>query len=230
MKHAFNHEVHGSTPRAILEAAGRVLGRDGFAALTARNIAAEAGTNLALLNYHFGSKELLLLEIFDYVDAQRLERQRGMYEAPGEPLSAKWRRAVAYYRQDLADGYVRILQELTAHGYSNPAIAERVRGRMRAWRGVLEAVAAVELPRLGVDVPPAWVVSALASFWWGMETQHLVGATEEEGRFFEVLDAVGDWLEQREREARDGRTDGRNARTKMTRASRRGNDDAGAAP
>lgn len=200
-----------STPQRILAAALRVLARDGFGALSARAIAAEAGTNLALLNYYFGSKEQLLLALFDHLDAERLARQRRMYETPDEPLSVKWRRAVAFYRQDLEDGYVRMLQELTAHGYSNPVIAERVRERLNGWRSLLEAVAADYLPALGVQAPPAWVASALASFWLGMETQHLTGATEEEGRFFDILDAIGDWLEEREREAALAGRDGRQA-------------------
>ncbi len=189
-----------STPQRILAAAQRVLARDGFGALSARAIAAEAGTNLALLNYYFGSKEQLLLALFDHLDAERLARQQRMYETPDEPVSAKWHRAVAFYRHDLADGYVRVLQELTAHGYSNPVIGERVRQRLNGWRSLLEEVAATHLPRLGISVPPAWVASALASFWLGMETQHLAGATEREGRFFEILEAIGDWLEQRERD------------------------------
>ena len=188
------------TARRILAAALRVLARDGFGALSARAIAAEAGTNLALLNYYFGSKEQLLLALFHHLDAERLDRQRRMYEAPEEPLSAKWRRAVAYYRQDLADGYVRVLQELTAHGYSSPVIAVRVRQRLNGWRSLLEEVAATHLPPLGISAPPAWVASAIISFWLGMESQHLAGATEAEGHFFEILDAVGDWLERLERE------------------------------
>lgn len=188
----------GSTAQRILAAALRVLARDGFGALSARSVAAEAGTNLALLNYYFGSKEQLLLAMFDRLDAERLARQQRMYAAPDEPLSAKWRRAVTFYRQDLADGYVRMLQELTAHGYSNPVIGERVREHLNGWRALLHEVAAAYLPGLGMGVPPAWVASAVASFWLGMETQHLVGATEEEGQFFEILDAIGDWLEHRE--------------------------------
>ncbi len=201
MKRSFNsaEEQVGSTRQAILDAALRVLGRDGFGALSARSIAAEAGTNLALLNYYFGSKDQLLLAIFDALDAQRLGRQRAMYSAEA-PLSAKWRQAVAYYRQDLADGYVRILQELTAHGYSNSVVGQCVRERQTAWRALLAEVAGMHLPELGIRLPPLWVASALASFWYGMETQHLAGATEEEGEFFAILDAIGDWLERRERE------------------------------
>jgi AcrR family transcriptional regulator len=190
----------GSTREHILAAALRVLARDGFAKLSARTIAAEARTNLALLNYYFGSKEKLLLTIFDELDAQRLKRQQDMYAGPDEPLSQKWRKAVAFYHLDLEDGYVGMLQELTAHGYSNPVIAERMRETRNQWRALLAEVAAEYLPALGINLPPAWVASAVASFWFGMETQHLIGSTEEEGSYFAILDAIGDWIELREKQ------------------------------
>ena len=187
------------TKDAILQAAKRVLARDGFPALTARNIASEAGTNLALLNYHYGTKERLLLALFEALNAERLARQRAMYAVQPEPLSAKWRKATEFYRQDLAAGWVRVLNELIAHGYSNPRVGKLVRDETRQWRSLITAAAKEGLPALGIDVPAEFVGSAVASFWLGMESQHLIGASEEEGHFFEILDQVGDWLEARER-------------------------------
>ena len=192
------------TRELILRAAQSVLARDGFQALTARSVASEAGTNLALLNYHFGSKERLLLDLFDVLDAERITRQRDMYGDAAAPMSEKWRRAVRFYRSDLATGYVRVLQELTAHGYSNALVGKRVRRRMREWRQLIEEVARGALPALGIDVDPAKAASAVASFWLGMEVQHTVGETEATGRYFEILNDIGDWLERQERRANGG--------------------------
>ena len=198
------NDPDGSTRDAILAAAQRLLARDGYQGVTARQIAAEAGTNLALVNYYFGSKQNLLLTLFDELDRDKLERQHAMYAA-GVPLSEKWRRAVRFYRQDLEDGFVRMLQELIALGYGNPAIAERVQRHINDWRALLEEVAAAYLPELGIDLPPRLVVSAVTSFWQGMETLHLSGLDEEHGHFFELLDLVGDWLEAREHETTGAR-------------------------
>lgn len=197
------------TKDAILQAAKRVLARDGFPALTARNIASEAGTNLALLNYHYGTKERLLVALFDALNAERLARQRAMYAVQPEPLSAKWRKATEFYRQDLAAGWVRVLNELIAHGYSNPRVGKLAREQTWQWRSLLAGAAREGLPALGIDVPAEYVGSAVASFWLGMESQHLIGASEEEGHFFEILDKIGDWLE-----AREQRGVKRNARTR----------------
>jgi len=192
---------NGSTRDAILAAALRILARDGYTKLTARAVAAEAGTNVALLNYYFGSKRKFLPELFDAIDTGKLARQRDLYDDPAPPLSAKWRQAVAFYRQDLADGYVRTLHELYALGYANPEIAARIQGRLNNWRALLEEVARRYLPDLGITLPPELMASAVTSFWLGMEMQHLAGASEEEGRFFATLNAIGDWLEAREANA-----------------------------
>jgi AcrR family transcriptional regulator len=55
------------TAARILEAAKRVLFRDGFRALTFATIAREAGENPALIRYHFGSKAGLLTALVDSV-------------------------------------------------------------------------------------------------------------------------------------------------------------------
>ena len=47
------------TKQRILDAAERVFGTHGFDGTTLRSIVKDAGVNLALVNYHFGSKEKL---------------------------------------------------------------------------------------------------------------------------------------------------------------------------
>lgn len=192
------------TRDAIVAAAIRILGRDGYQGLSARAIAAESGANLARVNYYFGSKQNLLLEVFAALDDAKVERQRRMYHEPDVPLSQKWRAAVAFYREDLQDGYVRIMQELYAVGYGDPLVGQRVRERINTWRSLLAEAASASLPKLDVDLPPDMVASTVVSFWLGMEQQHLAGASEEEGHFFAILDAIGDWLEALEQRTAAG--------------------------
>ncbi|HUG14008.1 MAG TPA: TetR/AcrR family transcriptional regulator [Thermomicrobiales bacterium] len=189
------------TRDAIVVAAIRILARDGYQGLSARAIAAESGTNLARVNYYFGSKQNLLLEVFVALDDEKVGRQRRMYEEPNAPLSRKWRTAVAFYREDLADGYVRIMQELYAVGYGDARVGQRVRERMNTWRSLIAETMRASLPELSIDLAPEMVASALVSFWLGMESQHLAGASEDEGHFFAILDTVGDWLEALEHRA-----------------------------
>jgi AcrR family transcriptional regulator len=205
----FETDVHDNDPKIergatrdlILAAALRILARDGYGKLTARAVAAEAGTNIASLNYHFGSKRKFLPELYAAIERDKYARQRAMYADPSTPLSAKWRQATAYYRQDLADGYVRIIHEQYALGHENPEIATLVQGKISSWQALIEEAVRRYLPALGITAPPEMIASAVASFWLGMEVQHLAGASEQTGHYFAILDAVGDWLEAREAEA-----------------------------
>lgn len=63
-------EVDLSTEEKIKEAAKRVFMKKGYAATRTRDIAEEAGINLALLNYYFRSKE----KLFDLIMFEKLEK------------------------------------------------------------------------------------------------------------------------------------------------------------
>jgi AcrR family transcriptional regulator len=52
------------TRSAILSAAERLYADRGFGDVTLRDIVAAAGVNLAAVNYHFGSKDELIAELF----------------------------------------------------------------------------------------------------------------------------------------------------------------------
>ncbi len=53
-----------STRERIVEAAEQLFAEQGFSATSLRNITAEAGVNLAAVNYHFGSKDELIRNVF----------------------------------------------------------------------------------------------------------------------------------------------------------------------
>lgn len=54
------------TRQIILEAAGEIFAQNGYRNTTIRKICKAAGTNLASINYYFGSKDRLYLEILKY--------------------------------------------------------------------------------------------------------------------------------------------------------------------
>jgi len=65
-----------STKQRILEAAENLFARHGFAGASLRQVTATAQVNLAAVNYHFGSKDRLIEEVFrrrlDELNARRL--------------------------------------------------------------------------------------------------------------------------------------------------------------
>jgi AcrR family transcriptional regulator len=101
---------------ALLEAAKSVLRERGYAALSTREVAMVAGMPLSQIHYHFGSKQGLVLALFEYLDAQLLDRQQALYSDPALSLADQWDRACAYLDDDLASGYVRVMHELAPAG------------------------------------------------------------------------------------------------------------------
>ena len=57
-------EVGGPTRERLLDVAERLFAERGFGATSVRGITAEAGCNLAAVNYHFGGKDQLYEEVF----------------------------------------------------------------------------------------------------------------------------------------------------------------------
>jgi AcrR family transcriptional regulator len=89
------------TKERILEAAEKLFATRGFHGTSLRTITAEAGVNLAAVNYHFGSKNALIEAIFarrlEPLNRERFSRltavregaeQEGRPPAPGEILRA----------------------------------------------------------------------------------------------------------------------------------------------
>ena len=75
------------TKQKILDTAERLIGDQGYAATSLRNIIGEAGVNLAAVHYHFGSKEDLLDQVIlrkaAAVNAERMALLEGLEAKAG---------------------------------------------------------------------------------------------------------------------------------------------------
>jgi AcrR family transcriptional regulator len=77
-----SEEAQAATKAAVFNAAERLFALHGFQNVSVRDITAEAGVNLASVNYHFGSKDALLFEIFRRRTSElNRERARMLHEA-----------------------------------------------------------------------------------------------------------------------------------------------------
>lgn len=75
-------EAEAATKQLVFNAAERLFALHGFQNVSVRDITAEAGVNLASVNYHFGSKDALLFEIFRRRTTElNRERARMLHEA-----------------------------------------------------------------------------------------------------------------------------------------------------
>jgi AcrR family transcriptional regulator len=190
------------TKASILAATRAIVLAEGYAALSTRKVAEAAGVPLSQLHYHFGSKERLVLATLEAEDARLLHRQEELY-AGEEPLSAQWRRACDYLDEDVKSGYVRLLQELMAAGWSNAAVNAEIRRIMEGWRMVLiDAFRRAEAR--GVSFGPFTVdqVEALTgAMFVGAESMILSGFEGPARPVRESLRAVGGLLEMAESRA-----------------------------
>jgi AcrR family transcriptional regulator len=193
----------------LLEAAQRCLERHGVAGLSTRKVAEEAGMPLSQIHYHLGSKRGLLLALLAFQNQKLLARQEAMF-AQSEPLWQRWMRACDYLEDDLASGYVRVLQEMIAAGWADPEIAAEVRRNLRGWYQLLTEVAAEAAERLGGLGPfePAEAAALAGHVFIGAEALILLGVSEEEMPSRSALRKVGELL----RTLEPGPDGGRHAR------------------
>jgi AcrR family transcriptional regulator len=129
-----------ATRSLILEAARKQLLSEGYGGLSTRKVAEAAGVPLSQLHYHFGSKQRLILMLLEEENQRRLDRQTRMF-AEGAPLWKRYEQACDYLEDDLDSGYVRILQEMIAAGWSNPEIGAATRKLLRGWLDLLTDLA-----------------------------------------------------------------------------------------
>jgi AcrR family transcriptional regulator len=205
-----NDDLGNATKAKIMEAAFRRLAREGYAALSVREIAKDAGVNHALINYHFRSKDQLVIAVLDEANRRLLERQTRMYAEPGN-FAAKWAQARRFYKSDLASGFIRVQAELWAASLSNAGLREKFLPRLLAWRNVVlgavrDAVSTLEANGVKLPAPfSAEVISTwISEFWLGMEFVDLIGRPAEQRQHRVALDAMEQllqWLDDRVRQA-----------------------------
>lgn len=180
------------TRGTILEAARNVLLQDGYAKLSTRRVAELADVPLSQIHYHFGSKQQLILAVLEAENARLLDRQRRMYEGP-EPLSRHWELACDFLDEDLESGYVRVLQEMIAAGWSDPDVAASVREYVGGWMSLLREVAERTAERLGDLGPftPGEVAALMGLPFLSAEAMILLGFQESELPARSALRKVG---------------------------------------
>ena len=181
--------ARAAAEEALLDAAERLLADAGYASITTRRLATEAGVNHGLVHYYFGSNENLLVHALERFTGRLIARQRELYAAD-LPLAAKWRTAMHYLvSEDVS--YQKIWLELQALAWNNPDIRARLARVNAEWRAVLAE--AFEQPRreLGIGLPLEALVSLVMTFNLGIMIERL-GGIDTAHR--ELLDWIEQWI------------------------------------
>jgi AcrR family transcriptional regulator len=190
---AADRSIREVNVEAFLDAAERLLIREGAAGISTRQLARESGQNHGLVHYYFGSVDELLLQTLERFTARILERQRAMYGSD-EPFIEKWRKAMAFIDEDLASGYPKIWSELQALAWNKPELQERLRGVHDRWHDVLRDAVAEAIEEYDLDDSPfsaeSWA-ALVAQFNQGLLFERLLGFDRGHEALLVSIDA---WL------------------------------------
>ena len=121
-----------STKQKIVQAAFDTLSSEGFAAATARSIARRGEFNQALIFYHFGTLNDLLLAALEVSGAARLTRYREEM-SDANTIEQRIQTATRLYREDLDSGHITVLAEIIAGSLSEPSLGPKVIDLMKPW-------------------------------------------------------------------------------------------------
>jgi AcrR family transcriptional regulator len=179
---------------AFLDAAERLLVEVGYAAITTRRLAREAGANQGLVHYYFGSMENLLVRVLERFTDRLIVRQRAMYAAD-LPFLEKWRQAMRFLDEDFSSGYQKVWYELQAMAWNKPDLRERIAHVTVEWREVLAEAFEQGRREHGIEMPIDALVAMVAAFNQGLILERLSGI---DSGHRELLDWIDEWLDGNE--------------------------------
>jgi AcrR family transcriptional regulator len=183
----------------IVDAALQVLRAEGYAGVSVRTIATAGAFSPALVFYHFGSVDGLLLAVLDRVSGERLAR----YGARLRDVSSLRALAVALeelYGEDLQLGQLTAVQEIVGAMAFDPQLGPEILSRMQPWMTFAEQLAArivAGSPLAGL-VDPAVVGSAVIALYMGLEivTRMQGGDTSGSRALVATLSETAPWIDR----------------------------------
>jgi len=184
------------TSTVVLDAAKKVLRQNGYAKLSTLDVAAAAGVPLSQIHYHFGSKQGMVLALFEHLNSQLIDRQSALFHDSALTLSEQWDRACDYLDEDIASGYVRVLQELIAASWADSPVAKVIQAGLMDWFRLLAELARRAEREFGSLGPfTADEIAALVSHAFiGAESYYLLGLEKKGVPVRQALRRFGDLL------------------------------------
>ena len=178
------------TKERLLTAASEILREEGYAGASARAIATRAEANSALVFYHFGGVDQLLLAALDHSSLERMAMYREL-AGQARTLEELVEVATRIYRIDLERGYIAEFSELVAAAVTKPELRAEINQRSQPWIDFI----AGEWDRvlggspLGKLLPAREVAYAAITFYLGVNLFSVLD--EDRSRTEGVFDLAG---------------------------------------
>ncbi|AGC64399.1 MULTISPECIES: TetR/AcrR family transcriptional regulator [Mycobacterium] len=176
----------------LLDTAEQLMIEEGYAAVTSRRVASEAGLKPQLVHYYFRTMEELFLELFRRRAEAGLRAQAQALQSP-KPLWALWRLG-----SDPA--FARISMEFMALANHRKALRAEIAHYAERFRDEQRRVITAALQRYGVDsqdVPPVVWTVLMASLSRFLVLEKALGMS---GGHAETIELVESYLRRLEGE------------------------------
>ena len=162
--------VGEETRNRIVEAALQTIREEGIVGASARAIARTGDFNQALIFYHFGSVNLVLLAAVERISDQRMARYQERL-AGVQTLEELIRVGAECHREDVAEGNIRVLSQMLAASSSSPELATGLRAFFDPWVQLVEDAVTRVIAGSAYDgaVPVHDVAMGVVGLFMGME-------------------------------------------------------------
>jgi AcrR family transcriptional regulator len=179
----------------LMDAAERLLYDVGYAGVTTRAVAEEAGVKHGLVHYYFGSMHELLTQTLERFVDQLAEALEALYDDPGLSFADKWRLGSQFWVDEPASRFPKILLELLAMGWNMRSLQPRLTQVHARFRAIFERHFGQALRDYGLDetqFPLKVIVAAVTSFQLGLIVEGLSDVHEGHQ---ELLDWIQRWID-----------------------------------
>ncbi|GIF95426.1 TetR/AcrR family transcriptional regulator [Catellatospora citrea] len=189
------------TKQRLLDGAMETLRKQGIAGVSARNIAGQAGVNQALVFYHFGSVDDLLVAACTAATGERVAAYRERFATVGS-LRELLEVGRALHEEERDLGNVAVLAQMLAGAQHDEKLARVTAETLGMWTAEIESVLRRVLAGSPfaemADVPG--LAAAISASFVGLElyegvdrpgAERAMAALEQLGALLEVVEELG---------------------------------------
>ncbi len=161
----------------LIQAAWRILVRDGFAAATTRAICAEAGMKQGVFHYCFTSRDELMREVSAGLLGAQVSASIGAVGPDGSMAESVGRAFAVYWDTVEADpGLHQVLYEITTSVLRDPGVGEIARFQYRRYLdSVLDSIKEIgDIRNVTWDIPAEVLARQVVTVLDGLTLHYLV--------------------------------------------------------
>jgi AcrR family transcriptional regulator len=188
-----------ATRKALLDAAEELLITKGVVGITTRKVAGKAGVNQALVHYHFGTIEQLLLAVLERVSLSVKERSEQIYGHERSFVDGWFQEMEEMITTDFERGWGKIWLENLTLAANRPKIGKQYVKASTMTRKLHERHVNEMLESLGIDsaeFPAQGIVTLLDAITSKLILDRLVGIKAGHTELLAMLHRVWAQLER----------------------------------